>query len=238
LLRHLPYASANPPSSTPPSVPEFTLKFVDDFYNVPSTTTSTTDPYTGKTTTTTIPSYYVENLTIEVTIKNQPFTPYTNAYGNEFLFYYNIKTKGHYEENWTDLYNPESGYAPQSNSEYTILSIPANSYPSGGQVDFQVQAMIGFTTSSLPPYTPFTYQFIGETSSWSPTQTVTIPATPSSPTPTSSTSTQTPTANSSLLLITTIALVAIVFLLVVIVFLLLVKRHQKTIDLGQRFAIK
>jgi hypothetical protein len=167
-----------------PSIPEFTVQFVDNSYNVPATATSTTNPYTGKTTTTTTPAYHVENQTIEITIKNQPYTPYTNEYGVEALFYYNVRTKGHYEENWTDLYNSEDGYAPQSNSTYTILSISANNYPSGGQVDFQVQAMIGAVHPSFngtPSIFTRIYPFVGQTSAWSSTQTVTIPETASSP---------------------------------------------------------
>ena len=240
------FAQTLTPSPTPlptpmPSVPEFTLKFVDNSYNVPPATISLTDPYTGKTTTATNPGYRVENLTIEVTIKNQPFAlsyrsgekPYTS-----FGFYYNIRIKGHYEENWTDLYNAEEGYAPPSNSEYTMISLSANNYPSGGQVDLQVQAMIGYPTGALPPYDPFTYQFVGETSSWSPTQTVTIPVTSLSPAPTPSTSTLSPTptptstsANSasytSLLLI---ALAAIAFSVAIVILLLLYMRKRKTIS--------
>lgn len=65
------------------------------------------------------------------------------------------------------------------------------------------------------------FGFIGETSDWSNTQTITIPAN----TPLSSTS-----ANSSLYLITTIALVVIAILLVVIIFLLLYVRKRKSQD--------
>lgn len=58
------------PASIPtPSVPEFTLKYVDNSYDVPSSTTTTTDPYTGEQTITTEPGYHVANETIEVTIK-------------------------------------------------------------------------------------------------------------------------------------------------------------------------
>lgn len=51
---------ANAQTTPKPSVPEFTLKYVDNSYDVPSTTTSTTDPYTGKTITTTTPGYRIE----------------------------------------------------------------------------------------------------------------------------------------------------------------------------------
>ena len=183
------FAQTPTPTAIPtptPSVPEFTVQFVDNSYNVPATTTSTTNPYTGKTTTTTTPAYRVENQTIEITIKNQPYTPYTNEYGVEALFYYNIRTKGHYEENWTDLYDSGEGYAPQSNSTYTILSISANNYPSGGQVDFQVQAMIEAVHpdfNGTPSIFTRIYPFVGQISAWSSTQTVTIPETSTSTSP-------------------------------------------------------
>jgi hypothetical protein len=66
----------NVAGASKPSVPEFTLKFIDTSYDVPSTTTTTTDPYTGKQTVTTHDGYHVQNGTIDVKIKNQPFTPY------------------------------------------------------------------------------------------------------------------------------------------------------------------
>ena len=68
------------PASIPkPSVPEFTVKAVSHPYDVP--TTYSTDPYTGETIT--HEGYHVENKSIEVWIKNQPFTPYADADGHE-----------------------------------------------------------------------------------------------------------------------------------------------------------
>ena len=72
-------------ASTPkPSVPEFTLKYVDHSYDVPPT--YSTDPYTGKTVMTQA-GYHVENKSIEVTIKNQPFTNYKDASGNNVMLF-------------------------------------------------------------------------------------------------------------------------------------------------------
>jgi hypothetical protein len=47
--------SANAQSTSKPSVPEFTIETVSSPYDVPSTTTTTIDPYTGKETVTTQP---------------------------------------------------------------------------------------------------------------------------------------------------------------------------------------
>ncbi len=221
-------------SDTTPSVPVFTAQPVGPSYTVPTTYSlnSTTGQIVAQI------GYHVAYSAVNITIKNQPFTPYANANGIEISFYYNIQIKDHNEaDNWTDLYNPEAGYAPQSDSDYTTISIPVNigqtygiQIPVNTQTDIQVQAMIGYTTSSLPPYNPFTYQFVGETSSWSPTQTVTITATPLSSTPTPSSS-PTPTPNQTIsaspknpisiyeILIVALVVLIVAFVIVISVFI-------------------
>lgn len=60
-----------------PSVPEILdISFSAHSYDVPPVTSI--DPYTGKNITTQA-GHRVENKTIDFTVKNQPFTPYTNA---------------------------------------------------------------------------------------------------------------------------------------------------------------
>ncbi len=172
-----------------PSVPTFSLKFIQASYIV-----TTTNPYTGVNVT-----QQVDNNTIDVIIKNQPFTTYYDASSNSTIsLYYNVQVKGHYAENWTDVYT--DNYPTQSNSsDYTVLSLPSN-YPASGQVDFQVQAIIGNVTQVfIPNYLPVPPQFrfyepssgsyesiwIAEaTSNWSNTQTITISAASASPSPT------------------------------------------------------
>jgi hypothetical protein len=83
-----------------PSVPEFTVKFVPSTYSV-----TTSNPYTGESSTT-----QCDNNTIEIAITNQDYT-YSN--GSSFYLYYNIRTKGHFEENWTELY-PTVGLLPNA----------------------------------------------------------------------------------------------------------------------------
>lgn len=158
------------PSSTPtpaedlpkPSVPEFTLEFVDKSF-------------------TTADGAYYDSKTIQVTIANQPSL-------NHSLFY-NVR----YSVNggdWLDIYTMDNAYPPQSDSEYTILSVylhpqgNATIVPANSVVDVQVEAMIGYIhreynpnhTSQLDMYP---YVFTGVTSGWSPTQTITIPDSPS-----------------------------------------------------------
>jgi hypothetical protein len=197
----------NAPTSAPsspnnPTVPEFTLRYVDNSYDVPpvpaTTPTYTTDPYTGKQAilnpgSSEIPSYQVENKTIELSIKNQPLSQF--YFGPNTSLFYNVQVKGHYAENWTEAFSSMNygsdltwyNYPIQSNSDYTIISLPAN-YPVGGQVDFRVQAVIANQTEVLyypygtDPYQlgggtsyPETVMFIVQTSDWSNTQTLSLP---------------------------------------------------------------
>jgi hypothetical protein len=168
----LPAPTPTPTPSYPkPSIPEFTVKSVSSLTEANQTK-------------------------IELTIKNQPFDK-NNIYNYSFVFNVRIRTS---DENWTDLYDAEDGYPTQSNSEYTVLSYvlgesayyPPADYPlspsmkvgilpTSGQVDFQVEAMIGYRDRGVYSAGGMPYVFKGEKSGWSNTQTITIS---DSPTPT------------------------------------------------------
>ena len=211
------------PSSFPihtPSVPTFTVKPVGPPFTVP--TTYSLNQSSGQVVAQI--GYVIEYPNVLVTIKNQPFTPYIDSSGNTVSFYYNIRIIDNQTSDWIDLYNA-GGYPLQStDSDYTNVSIPViygqlgtsesgGVIPTGAQTDIQVEAMIGYITSTYVAYNPnppyiggyYTYSFVGQTSNWSPTQTVTIPtniplgSTPvpsSSPTPSSnSTSMSTPSSS-------------------------------------------
>jgi hypothetical protein len=106
--------------------------------------------------------------------------------------------KGHYAQNWTNLYAIED-VPVASGSQYTLLLYSVRHYsnapdayvlgdietqfPAGAQVDFQVEAMIGYCHRILQGDVAPWY-FTGEESGWSNTQTITIPASVS-PSPTS-----------------------------------------------------
>lgn len=175
-----------------PSPPEFTVELTNSSYDVP--TTYSIDPYTGKNVT--HAGYHVESRNITVTIKNQPFQSYYYTADNWSInLMYDIRIKGHYSETWSELYRASDGYQLASDSTYTVISFQGNyspengmdftsetimtTFPSGGQIDFQVEAMIGYVhrvynpnaTSQLDLYP---YVFTGETSGWSETQTITI----------------------------------------------------------------
>jgi hypothetical protein len=175
--------------TTKPSTPEFTSKYIDLSYDVPPT--YGIDPYTGKTVTTQ-DSYHIDNRSIQFTIKNQPFTTYMDPSGNQTGLYYNFRIKGAYGTEWdyypfapngisTNRYggpfDPISPISPaskiaQSNTEYTTITIKIPGVyrvPTKAQLEVQVQAIAGYMV-----YQDRLYVFIGESSDWSPTQTLTI----------------------------------------------------------------
>ena len=180
-----------------PSVPQFTVQYIDYITNIAPTTS--TNPYSGENVTTSYGSTFY-NETVVFTLKNQPFTPYNDSNGNYIGIYYNFRYKGQYEDQWTYTpFNPDEltaapwggwlfrhslPYFPQSSSDHTTFVftltdfVPYNSpaLPDGGQLDFQLQAQIGNIsyasegTQSLGNY----YRFTGESSDWSNTQTLNI----------------------------------------------------------------
>jgi hypothetical protein len=164
-----------------PSIPQFSVKYTNSSYEVPAS--STTDLYTGQNLTK--PNYYVDNESIVFTIKNQPFASYASN-GQIIDLYFNIRAKGHYAENWSNVYRLEDGLPTQSNSDYTIISFSNNNNggfmsptrESGfdapyGEMDFQVEALIGYIHRDASQFMA-PWVFDGGTSGWSPTQTIAI----------------------------------------------------------------
>jgi hypothetical protein len=209
-------------SITKPSVPEFTLRFVDNSYDVPPT--FSTDPYTGKSVMAK-DGYHVENKSIEVTIKNQPFTNYKDSQGNNIMLFYDVRWRGHFEDYWHEFSSAnnylvassslmDSGSLIYPNAPSTMLSytlgenhngnIPSiGDISAGGQVDFQVQAFIGYYTTIQGTPDPLFHRnteqhvFTGEASGWSKTQTITIDDGISTTTPNTTPSQSSPTSVAS-----------------------------------------
>jgi hypothetical protein len=167
-----------------PSVPQFVVKFVDYSCDVPPSTTTTVDQYTGEKITTNTPGYRVENKTVEVTITNQHFTPYTDANRITYYLYYTVQSKGYFGDDWQDwgstvqTKDPYGGGFWGATSEYlqgSLLSSPAN-YAAGAQVDFRVEAIIGHYVPDSPDHMFPQYWFETDVSSgWSKVQTFTMP---------------------------------------------------------------
>jgi hypothetical protein len=152
--------SANAQPIVTPSTPGISqVTFSSHPFDVAPKTTI--DPYTGETVITE-GSYHNENKTVELTIKNQPFSSYTDSAGHPIGLYYKINYKGHYTDDWSEYYQP----LPASSAEYTVLSISANilNVPNGGRMDFKIQAGIGYVTSSEFFMGGYIYTLNGETS--------------------------------------------------------------------------
>jgi hypothetical protein len=217
-----------------PSTPEFTVEFVDRSYDVPITYTNHTDPYTGKQTTTKHGGNHITNNTLDVTIKNQPFTPITLEDGNTPELYYTVGWKGHFE-NWTsggnsDYYNTVKA----SDSGYTTITYVLSSYvsgqsginiPKGGQIDFEVKAQVGyFYWYSNGHIFPIGTKFNAiKESDWSNVETFTYPT---DPTPNLTSPSLGPLSIDTSIDI--IAIVAVVALLLAVISLLLFRRRRKT----------
>ena len=192
---------------TKPSVPEFNLKFVDYSYDIP--TTYKTDQYTGQTV---VDLYgrHIDNRTISIIIKNddQQFYPYTDpSSGRTIDIFYNIRYKGMYTENWTEIYGgkgkmimyyvesklAQNGYPTQTyGSQYTTIPFPlSDNIPNNIQLQFQIEALEGYTNMTTLDgrilFSIVDYDFTGQKSGWSNSQIITIGKIPDStpnPTPT------------------------------------------------------
>ncbi len=176
------------PSTPTLSVPEFTINFVNFSYFTPPI--ASFNPYTGKNVVQS--GYYVENDSIELIIKNQPFISYISN-GQNISLYYNVRFKMLNSENWINIFNG-APYPPQSNANFTAHDFFGSNYTyqigkqqmslfPNDSVDFQVQAQAGYF--KLEPYmvagntSPmgFIDAFTAVISSgWSNTQTATIPS--------------------------------------------------------------
>jgi hypothetical protein len=209
---------ASAQSISKPSVPELVnLSYVENSYYVAPT--YRIDPFTGQNVTAS-EGNFVNNPSVLAKIRNQPFTPYSYSVNNGTTYvnlYYNFRYKGHYVNEWSYFpINPQTGLSTNrysamfykladypnftaSSTEYSELQINLNylfaKIPTSGQIDFQSQAQIGRIESLGDGF----YTFTGESSNWSPTQTINIGETSASASPTSTsmpslTPTSTPTA--------------------------------------------
>jgi hypothetical protein len=175
-------------SVSTPSVPEFTVTLVAHPYDV--SPTYDVDPYRGETVIVE-EGRHVQNRSIELVIKNQPFTPYEDANGNYIVMSYNVSLKGHYADSWE--YYPNAYWKiplTPSKGDYTVISFGSYynesdpysyqwSVPDSGQVDFRVEKRIGYYNETvilvpIPGGEWHRFSFTGESSGWSDTQTLTI----------------------------------------------------------------
>jgi hypothetical protein len=168
------------PSLQPITVypPEFLIQFIDRSYEeAPS---YTTDPYTNQSKLVWAGGH-VDNKTLDITIKNQPFTPYKTSDGKEVGLHFVIRHKGHYQD-WTDSYYTDVVYASDSDTTQVTFILGEGSWrgiSTNSTIDIQVKAQIGYYYLVYDPFArPWDMRSVfnpaGE-SDWSGTQTITIP---------------------------------------------------------------
>lgn len=232
-----------------PSVPEFTLNYIDYSYDVPPT--YKINEYTGETVA--IGGYHIKNMTIQVSIKNNPIQS-NDATSH---LYYNVRFKGHFGKEWSETpsvivknsspstFSQYVNISPynfrllkQSSYEYTTFLFSVNDYIPNSSIDFQVEAVLGHDSQAWITADPYGkspahyYEAVAfdETSGWSPTQTITIQATSTvTPTQTDSLpnmgSSSPPNTNSELTIALTWVIIGI--LVISVISLLLYVKHLK-----------
>jgi len=212
-----------------PSVPEFSLRYVEN----------------------------IDNRSIEVVIHDQLPAKYSVGDGiGTVLLYYNIQWKNHSENSW-NAYSPNYYYIQENLSDELVLATNAitpqyaisnnsiervplptivtfllgrsynfrymDNFLAGQKIDFQVKAFFG-NYPEAPSHYGGTYMFVGSQSDWSPTQTLTIPESNPSPTATPSPSPSVPE----------FSWLVIVPLLLALFSVALIIRHRKTANLTKQ----
>ncbi|MCL2643448.1 MAG: hypothetical protein FWD52_08090 [Candidatus Bathyarchaeota archaeon] len=225
-------------------VPQFSVKLVDNSYDLPSNTTTTVDSYTGKETTTTYPGYHIVDRKIEVTIKNQPFTPYTAVTNHTINLYYDIEVQNLVDDHLSSFERV------QSNSEYTVERFSVNHLADDTQLLFRVKAKIGYwhdlnegqVISSVYGIKDPRF-FVQEQSDWSSVQTFTLPKvsllaeSPSQTTDLPTNQHTTPNSNQTILtdILSTsllLGLIALLLCAIVVLVILFFRRQTKTFDIN------
>jgi hypothetical protein len=220
---------ANAESTSKPPVPQFSTNISDHTYVVPEQVSI--DQYTGAKTT--IPAYSVINVTLTVTIANSPLATA-----------YVLEVKGHYGSDWLrpTMNDPMSNgifniTALTSSGAQTVITLSGSgdtqvtlgfsdhwsiTVPSGGQLDLRLEAINGEVGSRVFGGSIY----VGESSDWSPVQTITIPENLTSPSQSSPSPTPTPSPT-----VPELSWLVIVPLLLSVFAVALVLRHRKTANL-------
>lgn len=178
------------PTLTSLSTPKLSVRVVDRSYYVAEKTVF--DPFTGKSIVK--PGYYIENITLDFSVKNQKIEKY------EYL-YYVIQMKPHFSEDWQsfayksmdDSYvttdftycaasNQNWGHKPPNDLNFFESDNYRFSAPYEGMLDLRVKAITEQPVSNYPIDWAVT---VGK-SDWSNIETITLPecTIPNDPAPT------------------------------------------------------
>jgi hypothetical protein len=187
-----------------PSVPQLSVSFVNHSYDVPSTTTTTTNPYTGENVATIKEGYHVQNDSFVVSVRSQPLTIEGQVNGSSIRLFFRVQSKGHYSNNWEyltyvgdslSLMYTNNGYAQKTmqldgNNGTTYYDNGENNYgydggvggQYGGQVDFRAMAVIGYIVVVEDAVNPFNFRHpyhdmlvTLQSSDWSDIQSISVP---------------------------------------------------------------
>jgi hypothetical protein len=169
---------------SPPPIPSWTVQYIDHSYDVPLTYTTSIDPYTGEEIKTPQGGYRVTSITVDVTIHRQNINPGIDEENHTLSLYYNVRAKGHFEDWYGEGGSHGMSAVAASTTGDTVVSFDVQNWgiKQGGQIDFQVEAILGYTDSSGSYCGSASFHTV-QVSGWSGTQTVTY-GNPISATPT------------------------------------------------------
>jgi hypothetical protein len=203
------FQSANAQTVPKPSVPEFTLSYVDNSRDIAPT--YDVDTYTGKTVMT-HEGYHVQSISVTMTIKNQVFNQYTDNNDHAVRLYYKIGSKGHFGNTWTNYsvyyiqvngdfssryLEPSNdltttvtfGLSGNNDSAHFDINVPLKNE---GQIDFRILSYTAYYVVVKDEPNPFNIRYpyhdeytIVEESAWSTVQVLDIPSGITSYSPTS-----------------------------------------------------
>jgi hypothetical protein len=170
-------------AETKPSIPEITVAYTDNSYDVPSS--SSVDSFSGEITI--HQGGHVKNGSIQLTISNQEYNSYYDSNGHLIKLYNHIRMKDHSKAEWHYSTDLEPKYFPVENAKFVaVFPVTDNNVgnkiiSTSGKVDFSVEAFLGYSTKVITGGDPiilrpgdYHYDFYGEVSGWSNTQTVDI----------------------------------------------------------------
>lgn len=192
---------------TQPIVPRFDVFLNTQPIEIPPT--YGVDPSTGKAVMTKA-GYEVLYKWVGVRVYGQPFWEYNNSAGQRILLYYYVRWQSNLDIGWQTLPSEVNYYHDSMDPWDTQgggypISIAFKGNDNGGvgmqlldpdatEIGFQVEALVGYYNSNNV--------FVGQSSGWSNTQTITVSAgsvsaSTSSPTSTSNPTTPNPTSTST-----------------------------------------
>lgn len=164
---------------TKPSAPELTVAFANHSYDVPPTTTATTNAYTGEKIVTTKDGYHIQNDSFVLSLRGKPISENIIVDGSGVRLFFIVQSKGRYSDNWGNLtyVGDSSLQLVYTNDGYAqkVMQLAGNNGTSytgeggyndyeydgfvdaqyGGQVQFRAMSVIGYIVTVQDEINPF-----------------------------------------------------------------------------------